>query len=269
VTSQQLLPLLAIAVGVNAVLIAIALVSMRITRKRTGQVDGPDLEATHALMLARATAGAQTPGPATTLVGSAPAPAHQFSADASTNGSAPGSLDQIADEESADGGPAVADETSISLIDPPTGLESPEAWRRAVEDEVVRLARYHRPATVVLVELDGFDRLTERLGQAAGARVVVATARTLRAHARAADRCARLGRNRFAVLLPETDEVATINFIERVRLECDRWLESGEVALRLAIGWTMLDAAEGASPAIRVAERRLDAERRQRTGSAV
>ena len=69
----------------------------------------------------------------------------------------------------------------------------------------------------MLVELDGFDRLVDRLGEAAGARIVLATARTLRAEARAADRCARLGRGRFAVLLPETDEVRAINFVERVR----------------------------------------------------
>ena len=264
VTSQQLLPIFAIAIGVNAVLIAIALNSMRANRKRGGQTDSHDVDATHALMLARATAGADAPAPAFPVGASASAAAeYRYSADPSTNGSNPGANDD-ADDAAADE-PADHGETSMALIDPATGLESPQAWRRAVEDEVTRLARYHRPATVVLVELDGFDRFSDRLGQAAGDRVVVATARTLRAHARAADRCARFGRGRFAVLLPETDEVMTINFVERVRLECDRWLEAGEVALRLAIGWTMLDAAEGAAPAIQEAERRLDAERRQRT----
>jgi diguanylate cyclase (GGDEF)-like protein len=159
-------------------------------------------------------------------------------------------------------------EGSIALVDPSTGLESPTAWRRAVDDEVVRLARYHRPATVMLIELDGFERLTERLGEPAGARLVLATARTLHAQARAADRCARFGRARFAILMPETDEIEAINFGERVRSECDRWLEAGEVAMRLALGWATLDPDQGSGPAILAAEHRLDAERRQRSGSA-
>ena len=120
----------------------------------------------------------------------------------------------------------------------------------------------------MLVELDGFERLTERLGEPAGARLVLATARTLHAQARAADRCARFGRGRFAILLPETDEIKAINFAERVRSECDRWLEAGEVAMRVAIGWATLDPDQGAGPAILEAEHRLDAERRQRAGSA-
>ena len=45
------------------------------------------------------------------------------------------------------------------------------------------------------------------------------------------------GAGRFAVLLPETDEIAAINYVERVRRACELWLESGAIALRLAIGW--------------------------------
>ncbi len=159
----------------------------------------------------------------------------------------------------------MAEETD--LLDSGTGLASSAAWRRAVDEEVVRLARYHRPATIMLVELDGFERLTDRLGDAAGERLLVATARTIQAQARAADRCARLGRGRFAILLPETDDIVAINFSERVRAECDRWLEAGEITLRLAIGWAALDPTQGAAAAIQDAEQRLDAERRHRAAS--
>ena len=152
-------------------------------------------------------------------------------------------------------------------LDAQTGLASPAAWRRAVDDEVVRLARYHRPATIMLAELDGFERLTERLGDAAGERLLLATARTIQAQSRAADRCARLGRGRFAVLLPETDDIVAINFAERVRSECDRWLEAGEITMRLAVGWAALDPTQGAAAAIQDAEQRLDAERRHRSST--
>jgi diguanylate cyclase (GGDEF) domain len=123
------------------------------------------------------------------------------------------------------------------VTDALTGLLLPVAFARIVADEDARLQRYRRPATVVMVEVEGLDRLVERLGDAAIDRLIPAVADSLRRNARGVDQVARLGPSRFAVLLPETDEVQAINYIERVRKACDLWLESGAVALRLAIGW--------------------------------
>jgi diguanylate cyclase (GGDEF)-like protein len=260
VTSQQLLAIVAFAMVANGLLIATALVSMRASRRRGGDHDQElDVAGTHDAMVTMATAGGALGLSAATVTTAAEpidrVPEHLAGSDAT-----PPSDDPPVDDAAQLG--------EVMLLDQETGLESPMAWRRAVEDEIARLARYHRPATVMLIELDGLDRLRERLGEAAGARLLVATARTIHAEARAADRCARFGPGRFAILLPETDEIAAINFAERIRADCDRWLEAGEVALRLAIGWVILVPAEGATRAIMEAERRLDAERRQRAGSA-
>lgn len=122
-------------------------------------------------------------------------------------------------------------------IDRLTGLLGATDWNRLIADEDVRHARYKRPATVVVIELDGIDRLVKALGQLAADRVIVAVADTVQRHARKADHVARLGTGRFGILLPETDEVAAINYVERVRQASDLWLESGAIALRLAIGW--------------------------------
>jgi diguanylate cyclase (GGDEF)-like protein len=122
-------------------------------------------------------------------------------------------------------------------IDPLTGLLTAGAWTRNVVDEEARIRRYHRPATVVVMEVEGLDRLVSRLGPASVERIVPAVADTIRRGAREADHVARIGSGRFAVLMPETDEILAINYIERVRKACDLWLESGAVSLRLAIGW--------------------------------
>jgi len=270
VTSQQLQSIILIALVANAALIVVALLSTRASRARGGDGAELDLKATHDTMLAMAAAGTSAFGRAPTSSEEAAEMTPGTHTESSNNGPA---------SPAAEGGPDVdpsvalaADdpdpETAIVLLDPSTGLESPSAWQRAVADEVPRLGRYRRSATVMLLELHGFERLTTRLGEAAGTRLEVATARTLRAQSRASDRCARLGPGRFGILLPETDEIEAINFGERIREECDRWLEAGEVALRLAIGWAILDPTSGATPAIREAERRLDAERRQPSGTA-
>lgn len=259
-TSQQLLSIIVIAMVANAVLIAIALITMRTSGARARNRKEREIAAMSGATPVLATAGAGAPGPTSGTMAGGPGPILGASGEPSSDG-----VTQDTDDAEADGD---ARDAAVVLLDPATGLESPIAWRRALEDEFLRLARYHRPATVMIIELDGFDRLVERLGEAAGARIVLATARTLRAEARAADRCARLGRGRFGILLPETDEVKAINFVERVRSECDRWLEAGEIALRLAIGWAILDPSEGATAAVQEAERRLDGERRSRTSSA-
>jgi diguanylate cyclase (GGDEF)-like protein len=118
-----------------------------------------------------------------------------------------------------------------------TGLLLPAEWNRIVADEDARIGRYGRPATIVIIELEGVDRLTGVLGQEAGDRVLPAVADTLSRNARGADHLARLGPARFGILLPETGEVEAVNYVERVRSACDLWLESGAIALRLAIGW--------------------------------
>jgi diguanylate cyclase (GGDEF)-like protein len=149
------------------------------------------------------------------------------------------------------------------VTDPQTGLEVGATWERWLVEEEARTKRYRRPATVVLVELDGLDRLVERLGPAAADRLIPPVAATLRRHARAADRIARLGKGRFGVVLVETDEVAAINYIERVRAAADMWLEAGAVATRLSIGWAEANAGRTLEDAAAAAEDRLNGERRR------
>ncbi len=127
--------------------------------------------------------------------------------------------------------------SSDTATDPLTGLLVPAAWSRIIADEEARIRRYHRPATVVLIEIEGLERLASRLGPASVDRIVPAVADTLRRGTREADHIARLATGRFAILMPETDEVLAINYVERIRTACDLWLESGAVALRLAVGW--------------------------------
>ena len=160
----------------------------------------------------------------------------------------------VANHTPATNGVEPVEEPSSDLL---TGLQSASRWARVVSDEDARIRRYRRSATIVMIELDGLDRLTTRLGDAAGERLVPAVADTIRRLAREADFVARLGDGRFAVLLPETDEIQAINYVERVRRTCDMWLESGAVALRLAMGWASASGDESLADAGRVATERM------------
>jgi diguanylate cyclase (GGDEF)-like protein len=148
-----------------------------------------------------------------------------------------------------------------ALLDTATGFDTGPAWARWLAEEETRILRFHRPATVVLIELSGLDRLADRLGDDVAERLIPPIATTLRRDARATDRLARLGPTRFAALLVETSEVAAINWIERVRTACDVWLEAGAVTLRLSVGWAEIGPQRAADVAVLDAERRLFAER--------
>ena len=145
--------------------------------------------------------------------------------------------------------------------DAATGFDGPSTWAKRLTEENARVQRYGRPATIVLVELAGVDRLAERLGPDAADRLIPPIAKTMRGQARSADSLARLGATRFAALMPDTDEVKAINYIERVRSACDVWLEAGAVSLRLSIGWAEINANQPVDPAIQAAEQRLNIER--------
>ena len=150
----------------------------------------------------------------------------------------------------------------VLLVDRLTGLDSRIAWERTLRDEETRQARYRRPATVVVAELEGLERLAGRLGPEGAERIVIAVAGTIGANARSSDRTALLGPGRFGVLLPETDEVQAVNFVERVRNVCDLWLDASAVSVRIRFGWASPGPGIDLRTARRLAEERLDRERR-------
>lgn len=149
-----------------------------------------------------------------------------------------------------------------SLSRPLPGIDDAVTWKRVTDAEIVRMARYNHPATIVLVEVDGLNRLITALGPSAGERVIEATAATIRTEARSTDTVARLGPSRFGILMPETNEIVAINFTERVRDICDRWLQTGSIALRVAIGHSAMTSALGVIGAMQLSQENLDRERR-------
>jgi len=217
---QVLLPLLVIVVIANIVLIVVALVLAARRRRQAAGSDAP-------IAAPSSTAASRTSGPGASA---APRTVEPAAAAGQVSDPRTGLLLPIPFART------LADEEH-GVTDALTGLLLPVPFARIVADEDARIQRYRRPATIVMVEVEGLDRLVERLGDAAIERLVPAVADSLRRNARDADQVARLGPGRFAVLLPETDDVQAINYIERVRAACDLWLESGAVALRLAIGW--------------------------------
>lgn len=144
--------------------------------------------------------------------------------------------------------------------DPLTGLEGPDFWRRILIAEVARSARYRRALTVVVVELGGMEPLVDAWGAEVARHAVRQAAQCLRRTSRTSDYCTRIGRTRFGVVLSETDEIAAINFVERVREAGPRSMPRGFDGLGFSFGWASPRTGESADAVVRRADGRLAAE---------
>ena len=87
--------------------------------------------------------------------------------------------------------------TELATRDALTGL-----WnRRRLVEELDWLARDARPGSVLVLDLDGFKQVNDRLGHDAGDELLRRVAQTVGGCVRRADIVARLGGDEFAVLL--------------------------------------------------------------------
>lgn len=105
----------------------------------------------------------------------------------------------------------------LATIDPLTGIPNRQAVLSRLEQEIVRAARYHRPLSVALVDLDHFKRLNDTHGHAAGDAVLRHVGHLLSASVRSVDIAGRYGGEEFLVVLPETDADAAAALAEKLR----------------------------------------------------
>ncbi|MBC7701498.1 diguanylate cyclase [Aquabacterium sp.] len=105
----------------------------------------------------------------------------------------------------------------LSHHDALTGLLNRRAIEYLLDREAQRLHRFGEPFTVLMVDIDHFKRINDRLGHAAGDAVLCAVSQALQAQAREVDRVARFGGEEFCVLLPHTLHDGALLAAERLR----------------------------------------------------
>jgi diguanylate cyclase (GGDEF)-like protein len=111
----------------------------------------------------------------------------------------------------------VADTWTLATVDPLTGVANRQSVLTRVADELSRAARYRRPMSVVMVDLDHFKRLNDTYGHAAGDAVLRQVARRLADNIREVDMVGRFGGEEFLLVLPETDAEEAAALAEKLR----------------------------------------------------
>jgi diguanylate cyclase (GGDEF)-like protein/PAS domain S-box-containing protein len=124
--------------------------------------------------------------------------------------------------------------------DPLTGLANRRALERTLAGALARAAARGRVAAVLMLDLDGFKKINDSHGHAAGDAALREVARRLRRCVRERDLVARLGGDEFVVLLTDVggSSGAAQEACERVDAALSEpiVLEQGEMVLRAAIG---------------------------------
>lgn len=98
-----------------------------------------------------------------------------------------------------------------------TGIFNRKAFIDRLQQEMNRAKREERVLSLLMLNIDYFKSINDRLGLDAGDAVLKAFARTVVRHLRPYDFCARYGGNEFIACLPNTTNQQAFNIAERLR----------------------------------------------------
>jgi diguanylate cyclase (GGDEF)-like protein len=99
-----------------------------------------------------------------------------------------------------------------------TGLSSKKGFQSHLKDELERYQRYSRPFSILMVDIDFYNRLLDNSGQEVADDILRGMAKLLSRLIRGVDTAAHYEKDRFIVILPETYGTGAITAAERIRI---------------------------------------------------
>jgi diguanylate cyclase (GGDEF)-like protein len=149
----------------------------------------------------------------------------------------------------------------LSMTDPLTGLRNLRYFRARLVEELADAGRRNRPACLLLLDLDGFKQVNDRLGHPAGDRLLKSIGETMRRLLRHGETAARVGGEEFALILPDTDLPGGRVAAERLRAAVAACRLEGDHGVTASIGLALAERSAdewyaGADRALYEAKRR-------------
>ncbi len=131
-----------------------------------------------------------------------------------------------------------------ALLDPETGLFNRRHFDDRLSAELVTSSRYTRPMSLLLVDVDGFSRVNEAHGRAAGDEALGLVSRLVRSAVRREDILARISGEQFGVVARETPLSAGRALGERIRKSVERGhlsVRGQDLSLTVSVGVVGVD----------------------------
>jgi diguanylate cyclase (GGDEF)-like protein len=105
----------------------------------------------------------------------------------------------------------------LADLDSLTGLHNRRYFHETLGREVDRAQRYQRRLSLVIVDVDGFKEINDRIGHLAGDAVLAEIADRIRQVVRSADIPCRVGGDEFAVIVPEVEVGQARQLVGRIQ----------------------------------------------------
>lgn len=133
----------------------------------------------------------------------------------------------------------------LAIIDELTGLYNRRHFFEVARLEFERARRYRRPLSIIMVDIDHFKQVNDRLGHLVGDQVLRVVAQRCLENMRESDVVGRYGGEEFIMLLPETGQEGALQSAERLRIaiaDAPIPARGQSVRVTISIGWASLDA---------------------------
>jgi two-component system, cell cycle response regulator len=120
----------------------------------------------------------------------------------------------------------------LADLDALTGLHNRRYFHQTLEREVARAHRYDRSLALIILDLDGFKEINDRIGHLAGDAVLAELGERLSEVVRTADVACRVGGEEFAVILPESTLAEANRLYRRLQISLSSPVgEAGELSV--------------------------------------
>ena len=129
-----------------------------------------------------------------------------------------------------------------------TGLWNRRSILDLLRRDLARAQRDERSLAAVMVDIDHFKSINDRVGHPAGDEVLKEVTRRLTSTLRTADILGRIGGEEFLFILYPADERTALEVMERARRACEAdpvVIEAGEFEVTISLGGTVIGDTEG------------------------
>jgi diguanylate cyclase (GGDEF)-like protein len=144
-----------------------------------------------------------------------------------------------------------------ALLDGLTGAHNRHAMGGIVAEELERARRHGHDVSFVMLDIDEFKSINDRLGHAEGDRVLEALVAVLRKSLRTIDKVIRYGGDEFLLVLPETSQRETELTLERLRASIETQVLTAMGAVYCSAGIATLQGDPKEEDLVQLADKRM------------